>query len=142
MFNMDPFKMELSQALGIINLIAPDEVLSLADLLSPDLIQQAFSLTDTVTLRKRKLPLESMVWLVIGMAIFNNKPMSHIVNLMDIVDRTGRSFTAPNSVIARRKTLGEDTLRVLFDITQQHWHAEEKHPPWHGLKLNSINGAV
>lgn len=37
--------MELSQALGIINL------------------------TDTVTLRKRKLPLESMVWLVIGMAI-------------------------------------------------------------------------
>lgn len=58
-----------------------------------------------------------MVWLVIGMAIFNNKPMSHIVNLMDIVDRTGRSFTAPSSVIARRKTLGEDAIRVLFDIT-------------------------
>ena len=48
--------MELSQAPGIINLTAPDEVQSLADLLSPDLIQQAFSLTDTVTLRKRKLP--------------------------------------------------------------------------------------
>ncbi|MCW2455325.1 UNVERIFIED_ORG: hypothetical protein M2414_003575, partial [Rahnella aquatilis] len=29
--------MELSQALGIINLTAPDEVQSLADLLSPDL---------------------------------------------------------------------------------------------------------
>lgn len=74
--------MELSQALGIINLTAPEEVQSLADLLPPDLIQQAFSLTDTVTLRKRKLPLESMVWLVIGMAIFNNKPLSHIVNLV------------------------------------------------------------
>lgn len=48
--------MELSQALGIINLTAPEEVQSLADLLPPDLIQQAFSLTDTVTLRKRKLP--------------------------------------------------------------------------------------
>ena len=134
--------MELSQALGIINLTAPDEVQSLADLLSPDLIQQAFSLTDTVTLRKRKLPLESMVWLVIGMAIFNNKPMSHIVNLMDIVDRTGRSFTAPSSVIARRKTLGEDAIRVLFDITQQHWHAEAKHPLWHGLTLNAVDGVV
>lgn len=96
--------MELSQALGIINLTAPDEVQSLADLLPPELIQQAFSLTDTVTLRKRKLPLESMVWLVIGMAIFNNKPLSHIVNLMDIADRSGRSFTAPSSVIARRKS--------------------------------------
>ncbi len=71
--------MELPQALGIINLTAPDEVQFLAALLPPDLIQQAFSLTDTVTLRKRKLPLESMVWLVIGMAIFNNKPLSHIV---------------------------------------------------------------
>lgn len=35
--------MELSQAFGIINLIAPDEVQSLADLLPPELIQEAFS---------------------------------------------------------------------------------------------------
>ncbi|SQI43871.1 Insertion element 4 transposase N-terminal [Serratia plymuthica] len=81
----------------------PEQVQTLADLLPPDLIQQAFSLTDTVTLRKRKLPLESMVWLVIGMAIYNNRPLSQIVNLMDIVDRTGRPFTAPSSVIQRRK---------------------------------------
>ncbi|RPH26063.1 IS4 family transposase, partial [Buttiauxella warmboldiae] len=112
------------------------------DLLSPDLIAQAFSLTDTVTLRKRKLPLESMVWLVIGMAIFNNKPLSHIVNLMDIVDRTGRPFTAPSSVIARRKTLGEDAMRVLFDLTQHHWHEEAKHPLWNGLTLNAVDGVV
>lgn len=32
--------MELSQALGIINLTAPDEVQCLADLLPPDLIQR------------------------------------------------------------------------------------------------------
>ena len=134
--------MELSQALGIINLTAPEEVQSLADLLPHDLIQQAFSLTDTVTLRKRKLPLESMVWLVIGMAIFNNKPLSHIVNLMDIVDRTGRSFTAPSSVIARRKTLGEDAIRELFNLTQQHWHKEARHPLWHGLTLNAVDGVV
>ena len=134
--------MELSQALGMINLTAPDEVQSLADLLPPELIQQAFSLTDTVTLRKRKLPLESMVWLVIGMAIFNNKPLSHIVNLMDIADRSGRSFTAPSSVIARRKKLGEDPVRVLFDLTQQYWHRESRHPLWHGLTLNAVDGVV
>lgn len=134
--------MELSQVLGIINLTAPDDVQTLADLLSPDLIQQAFSLTDTVTLRKRKLPLESMVWLVIGMAIFNNKPLSHIVNLMDIADRTGSPFTAPSSVVARRKTLGEDAVRVLFELTQQHWHEEARHPLWHGLTLNAVDGVV
>lgn len=134
--------MELSQALGIINLTAPNEVQCLAELLPPDLIQQAFSLTDTVTLRKRKLPLESMVWLVIGMAIFNNKPLSHIVNLMDIADRTGRPFTAASSVIARRKTLGEDAVRELFNLTQQHWHKEAHHPLWNGLTLNAVDGVV
>lgn len=83
-----------------------------------------------------------MVWLVIGMAIFNNKPLSHIVNLMDIADRSGRSFTAPSSVIARRKKLGEDPVRVLFDLTQQHWHRESRHPLWHGLTLNAVDGVV
>lgn len=95
-----------------------------------------------MTLRKRKLSLESMVWLVIGMDIFNNKPLSYIVDLMDIVDRTGRSFTAPSSVIARRKTVGEDAIRVLFDLTQKHWHEEAKHPRWHGLTLNAVDGVV
>lgn len=73
--------MERSQALGIINLTALDDVQSLTDLFSPDLIQQAFSLTNAVTLRKHKFPLKSMVWQVIGMVIFNNKPLSYIINL-------------------------------------------------------------
>lgn len=52
--------MQLSLAPGIINITAPDEVHSLAGLFSPELIQEAFTLTDTVTLAS-KLPLESMV---------------------------------------------------------------------------------
>ena len=83
-----------------------------------------------------------MVWLVIGMDIFNNKPLSHIVNLMDIVDRTGRSFTAPRSVIDRRETPGEDAILVLFELTQKHWHEEAKHLRWHELMLNAVDGVV
>jgi hypothetical protein len=95
--------MQLSQTLGIINLTATDKVQTLADLLSHDLIQQTFALTDTVTLLERKPPLESMVWLDINMAISNNKPLSHIVNLMDIVDRASSPFTAaPSSFAAKR----------------------------------------
>ncbi len=90
----------------------------------------------------RKLPLESMVWLVIGRAVFNNRPLSHIVNLMDIADRTGRPSTAPSSVTARRKTLGEDAIRVLFGLTRRHWLEEAKHLLWHGLTLNSVDGVV
>ncbi|HGM7047434.1 transposase domain-containing protein, partial [Serratia marcescens] len=58
--------MELSQALGIINFTTPERARSLSDLIPAEFIQQALTLTDTVTLRKRKLPLESMIWLVVG----------------------------------------------------------------------------
>ncbi|MFP2470074.1 transposase domain-containing protein, partial [Pseudescherichia vulneris] len=48
--------MELSQALGIIIVTSPEHARSLSDLIPADLIQKALTLTDTVTLRKRKLP--------------------------------------------------------------------------------------
>lgn len=58
-----------------------------------ELINSAYELTDAVTLRKRKLTLESMAWLLVGMAIYNDKPMADIVNMLDIVDRSGKPFT-------------------------------------------------
>ncbi|MCT4701114.1 IS4 family transposase [Enterobacteriaceae bacterium H20N1] len=134
--------MELSQALGIINVTSPEHARSLSDLIPAELIHKALTLTDTVTLRKRKLPLESMIWLVVGMSIFCNRPMTEIVNLMDISDRTGAPFTARSSVIQRRKTLGEDAVRELFDITQQHWNQQAAHPQWHGLNLFAVDGVV
>ncbi|MGF1871850.1 transposase domain-containing protein, partial [Photobacterium indicum] len=65
--------MDVSQALNIINDWKPNTVETLADLLPIELINEAYSLTDTVTMRKRKLTLESMVWLLVGMAIYNDK---------------------------------------------------------------------
>lgn len=50
--------MHVSQAL---NIIKPNQVEILADLLPIELINSAYELTDTVTLRKRKLILESML---------------------------------------------------------------------------------
>ena len=90
--------MELSQALGIINLASPEQARNLADLIPENLIRQALTLSDTVTLRKRKLPLESMIWLVVGMSVFCNRPLTEIVNLMDIVDSTGSPFTSVSPV--------------------------------------------
>ncbi len=62
--------MQLSNALDAINHIKPNQVETLADLLPLELIEEAYALTDTVTLRKRKLTLESTAWLLIGMAIY------------------------------------------------------------------------
>ncbi len=39
----------------------------------------------TVTLRKRRLPLEMMVWCIVGMALERKEPLHQIVNRLDIM---------------------------------------------------------
>ena len=134
--------MLVSQALDVINNWKPNSVETLADLLPLELIEQAYSLTDTVTLRKRKLTLESMAWLLVGMAIYNDKSMADIVNLLDIVDRDGKPFVAPSALTQRRKTLGEAAAKELFQCTGKHWCESANFPHWNGLTLLGVDGVV
>jgi hypothetical protein len=43
--------------------------------LDPAWIDQALELTGTMTLRKRRLPAEQVVWLVLGMALMRDRPI-------------------------------------------------------------------
>lgn len=134
--------MLVSQALDIINNFKPEQVETLADLLPLELIEEAYKLTDTVTLRNRKLTLESMAWLLIGMAIYNDKSMADIVNILDIVDREGKPFVAPSALTQRRKALGEAAMKALFQCTQTHWCNQANLPHWNGLSLLGVDGVV
>lgn len=134
--------MELSQALDFVTQSSSHNVETLCDILPLELIQKALEQTDTVTFRKRKLPLESMVWLVIGMAIYNDKPLSQIINMLDIMDRDKKAFVAPSAVIQRRQDLGVQAIKAVFDLTQTHWNKEAHHPRWNGLSLLGVDGVV
>ncbi|WMS92253.1 IS4 family transposase [Pseudoalteromonas sp. HL-AS1] len=134
--------MQLSNALDIINNIKPNDVEILADLLPLSLIEEAYALTETVTLRKRKPTLESMAWLLIGMVIYNDKSMADVVNMLDIVDRDGKPFVAPSALTQRRKNLGEAAMKALFECTQRHWNNDANHPHWNGLTLLGVDGVV
>lgn len=134
--------MQLSTALDSINHLRPNQIETLADLLPLELIEEAYALTETVTLRKRKLTLESMAWLLVGMAIYNDKSMADVVNMLDIVDREGKPFVAPSALTQRRKNLGEAAMKALFNCTQQHWNREANHPHWNGLTLLGVDGVI
>ncbi|KLU98384.1 IS4 family transposase [Photobacterium aphoticum] len=134
--------MHVSQALDIINNWKPNQIETLADLIPIPLIEEAYQLTDTVTLRKRKLTLESMAWLLVGMAIYNDKSMADIVNMLDIVDRDGKPFVAPSALTQRRKTLGEAAAKALFECTKKHWFDQSQLPTWNGLTLLGVDGVL
>jgi hypothetical protein len=66
----------LVQTLDVISKVAPKNIQTLAELLPLDLVEQVLKQTDTVTLKKRKLTLEFMVWLIIAMTIYNDQLLS------------------------------------------------------------------
>ncbi len=65
---------------------------SLGDYLDPELISRCLAESGTVTLRKRRLPLEMMVWCIVGMALERKEPLHQIVNRLDIMLPGNRPF--------------------------------------------------
>ncbi len=116
--------MLLSQALDTVNQFTPQEFTTLADLLSPELIDECLADTSVVTLRKRRLSMEMMVWAVTGMALFRSHSMSLLVFHMDILLPGNRPFVAPSAVVQARQRLGEDAIRLVFEKTRQLWFAK------------------
>jgi len=134
--------MDVSQALDIINTVKQPQAKALSDLIPLDLIEQAYQMSDTVTLRKRKLSLESLVWLLVGMALYNDKSISDVVNQLDIVDREGKPFVAKSALTQRRKTLGESGAKAVYQHMTAHWLRQANLPQWNGLTLLGVDGVV
>ncbi|MHA6632301.1 transposase domain-containing protein [Citrobacter farmeri] len=54
----------LSQVLDTVHKFPPEEFSSLSNLLSPELIDECLTDAGIATIRKRRLPMEMMVWAV------------------------------------------------------------------------------
>lgn len=134
--------MFLSQALDRLHTFSPERFHSLADVLSPELIADCLKTHGIATLRKRRLPLEMMVWSVVGMALFRHISMAQIVNQLDIVLPGQRPFVAPSAVVQARQRLGEAAVQQVFEQTQALWNAATPHPHWCGLRLLGVDGIV
>ncbi|WP_420820137.1 transposase domain-containing protein [Pseudomonas citronellolis] len=126
------FFMRLSQALSLTHEMAsrPHALEGLGALLDPDIVKQAFETAGVSTIRKRRLPLESLVWCIIGMALFRRMSAWDVVNHMDIMLPGKRPLVAPSAVVQGRQRLGSEAVREVFTLTQQRWHEETKHPQW------------
>ncbi|GAA3999903.1 hypothetical protein GCM10022279_24510 [Comamonas faecalis] len=57
-------------------------IAELSALLDPAWIEQALEATGKASVRRRKLPAEHAVWLVIGLALFRHMPLWQVVQEM------------------------------------------------------------
>ncbi|SCB82764.1 Transposase DDE domain-containing protein [Kosakonia oryziphila] len=118
----------------------PHEFAAPADLFSPELIDECLADTGVVTLRKRRLSMEMMVWAVTGMALFRSHSMSQLVSHMNILLPGNRPFVAPGAVVQARQRLGEDVIRLMFEKTRQLWFEKTPLSRWNGLTLMAVDG--
>jgi hypothetical protein len=64
--------------------LTPESFDRFSNLIDPDWIDQALQTTGTASIRRRRLPAERVVWLVIGLALFRNEPIWHIVRQLGL----------------------------------------------------------
>jgi len=112
--------------------------------LDPDWIDEALQATGTATIRRRRLPAEQVVWLVIGMCLFRELSMRELVATLDLALPGSRGIrVAPSSIVQARERLGDEPLRWLFERTASVWaHQSARAHAWRGLAIYGADGTT
>ena len=113
--------------------------------LDPAWIEAALKTTGTLSLRRRRLPAESAVWTVIGMALLRDRSIEEVVRHLGLVlpaaDKPA-SITG-SAIIQARDRLGKEPLVALFGLIADHWvdRSADQHR-WRGLRVYGVDGTT
>jgi hypothetical protein len=116
-----------------------------SETLDAEWIAQALAATGTATLRRRKLPAEYVVWLVIGMGLLRDRSIREVVRHLDLVlpTRAGRGTVSGAAIAQARERLGPDPLVTLFAQTADVWGpAAADEDRWRGLAVYGVDGTT
>lgn len=118
----------------------PQEFANFQRYMPVELILQALAETGTATIRRRRLPAQQVVWLIIGIAMMRD------LSIVQVVDRLQLALPAKNpvaasAVVQARGRLGKAPLEWLFVTTADVWaHASAREHAWRGLAVYGVDG--
>ena len=107
-------------------------------------VLEALYASGTATIRRRRLPAELVIWVVIGMALFRRTRISEVVNKLSLaLPAADGKPVAASAIVQARARLGEEPLQNLFEITAIHWAKTEiDDDRFHGLALYGVDGTT
>lgn len=112
--------------------------------IDPVWIEEALAWSGTVTLRRRRLPAEQVLWLAIGMGLMRNAAIERVVDALELAlpDSKG-TLIAKSAISQARQRLGEDPLAYLFTVSAAEWagRSADAHR-WRGLALYGMDGTT
>ena len=121
------------------DLNAIDKLMSFVD---PELLQQAYELSGVATVRRRRLPLDSVVLTIVGMSLFRNDPVWDIANKLNVSLPGKNRFVAPSAVVQARQRLGDDAVGHVFKLMAQRAFTEYAFEQWCGLNVLAVDGVM
>lgn len=107
-------------------------------------IEEALEQTGTASIRRRRLPAEQVVWLVIALALYRSTSMSEVLESLDLALPNGDvSAVSRQGISQARQRIGAEPLAILFERTARAWSALDaaKHT-WKGLSLWAMDGTT
>lgn len=91
-------------------------------------VESALEETGTASVRRRKLPAELVVWLVIGMGLFRDRAIQEVVSHLGLVlpsqkekGGNGKNTLVPSAIPQARYRVGAEPLERIFSQTAEKW---------------------
>lgn len=117
---------------------------ALSQHIDPQWIAHALAVTGKASVRRRKLPAEQVVWLVIALAMYRHQSIAQVVAELDLVLPDEVNPDIANSALTQaRQRLGQEPLAQLFGLCASAW--DERHQrgrSWRGLARYAIDGST
>lgn len=134
-----------TEALEFTSEFTPREFPSLISHLDPTWIEEALVSTGTASIRKRRLPAEQAVWLVLGMAVMRDEPITAVARHLDLAlpAANGTRTVASSALTQARARLGAEPMEWLFLRSAEEFaHRSADQDRWRDLALYGVDGTT
>jgi hypothetical protein len=142
---MNEFEESLVEALEFTAGFTAEAFPNLVKHLDPVWVEEALHATGTATLRRRRLPADRTVWLVLAMALMRDWPITQGAQQLELAlpGLDGTSTVASSALTQARARLGSEPMEWLFLRTAEEWaHRSADRDRWRGLALYAVDGTT
>jgi len=139
--------MDLAKALTLTGQDNPSQhFATFSESLDFDLVEQALEATGKASIRKRKLPAERVITLIIGMGMLRDRSIQAVCDHLHLTlpDQKGQSQSIRSSSLANaRQRLGSQPMEQLFNLTTEAFcRSYIEFDTWYGLTTYGIDGST
>jgi hypothetical protein len=134
-----------AEALEFTSEFTPATFTRLFEALDPTWFEEALLTTGTGTMRRRRLTAERMMWLIVGISLLRNWPITEVARRLEIaLPGLDGSLTVASSALTQARTrLGADPMEWLFLRSSEAWAtASAGRDRWRGLALYAVDGTT